>query len=625
MKATKTPKRKRANDSANSINVEKSPSSSTPYVAATDTQTEDEWVDAEDSDSSLTTRPITYKEEQEIEFLSRILEQQLEERENRGGSETSARGTSETTSKKKNSRGQKENRALGRTSFLREPKTSSVHNNTRGTKIKSKHSLNPRKKTKMETKNNSVPVNQNEVMVVNDINDGSKEDSAAESNGPEPTSSALSRPLLLNGGESEHDLERGRGVAKRDETVETPAQRHPAVSEFIRDHRGRRPVDVGGQNGSNNHAVGAGFSNINQVRAIPMEKRKEIDGIIAKTVYVKSAGRELINYFRRQPFKLQKELSQAAGGEVARIQVAGGGLRILAHTERQRDRLMEIKSLDGQTVQTSLPYAITRRQSRLGQPINYGPRGVIHGLEEGEETLAEIASSIGLKALKRIGNPETSRTTMVTWPQGVEMSTHIKIGGRYFKVWPYIPRPRRCDRCQAFSHPTQSCKEGPICSRCSGPHPYLKCPNKEETPKCANCHQSHSAAYRKCEKYIETKQIIKEKIEARALYSEMVKKSSATAPSQEAAVALPPYQDETIQEFVNVDNDKYQATIVSTNEGSGDHPDLDMLKKTSFVLGVLALLDSNKAPSEMQEIVATSSSEILFDGRVRFKYNTERI
>ncbi len=105
----------------------------------------------------------------------------------------------------------------------------------------------------------------------------------------------------------------------------------------------------------------------------------------------------------------------------------------------------------------------------------------------------------------------------------------------------------------------------------------------------------------------------------------MAKKSSATASSQEAAVALPPYQDETIQEFVNVDNDKYQATIVSTNEGSGDHPDLDMLKKTSFVLGVLALLDSNKAPSEMQEIVATSSSEILFDGRVRFKYNTERI
>src|SRR6218665_349940 len=99
MKATKTPKRKRANDSANSINVEKSPILSTLFVAAAETLTEDEWVDAEDSDSSLTTRPITYKEEQEIEFLSHILEQQLEERENRGGSETPARCTSEKTSK----------------------------------------------------------------------------------------------------------------------------------------------------------------------------------------------------------------------------------------------------------------------------------------------------------------------------------------------------------------------------------------------------------------------------------------------------------------------------------------------------------------------------------------------
>src|SRR6218665_1817570 len=67
--------------------------------------------------------------------------------------------------------------------------------------------------------------------------------------------------------------------------------------------------------------------------------------------------------------------------------------------------------------------------AKLHQSTNYGPRGVIHGLEEGEERFGEIASSIGLKGLKKIGNPETSRTTMVTWPQGVEMSTHIKIGG----------------------------------------------------------------------------------------------------------------------------------------------------------------------------------------------------
>src|SRR6218665_1075325 len=61
MKATKTRKRKRANDSANSSNVEKSPISSTPYVAAVETLTEDEWVDAEDSDSSLTSsQPVPY-------------------------------------------------------------------------------------------------------------------------------------------------------------------------------------------------------------------------------------------------------------------------------------------------------------------------------------------------------------------------------------------------------------------------------------------------------------------------------------------------------------------------------------------------------------------------------------
>ena len=149
---------------------------------------------------------------------------------------------------------------------------SSVHNNTRGTKIKSKNSLNPWEKTKMETKTNSVPINQNEFMEANDINVGSNEDSAVERSGPEPTDSAFGRPLLLNKAEPEHDSERGRGVAKQRETVQTPAQRHPAASEFIRDHRGQRPTDVRHQNGSNNHAVGAGYSNIKQVRAVSVEK-----------------------------------------------------------------------------------------------------------------------------------------------------------------------------------------------------------------------------------------------------------------------------------------------------------------------------------------------------------------
>src|SRR6218665_853765 len=59
-----------------------------------------------------------------------------------------------------------------------------------------------------------------------------------------------------------------------------------------------------------------------------------------------------------------------------------------------------------------------------------------------------LPKSIGLKALKKIGNPETSRTTMVTWPQGVEMSTHRKIGGGILKSGiiartVYIPRPRQ--------------------------------------------------------------------------------------------------------------------------------------------------------------------------------------
>jgi hypothetical protein len=75
-----------------------------------------------------------------------------------------------------------------------------------------------------------------------------------------------------------------------------------------------------------------------------------------------------------------------------------------------------------------------------------------------------------------------------------------------------IPEPRRCHKCQAYNHIAKYCrKQKPICSVCSEVHEYNECSHKQDPnkKKCVNCKGAHSAAYKKCPKFIEVRNILK--------------------------------------------------------------------------------------------------------------------
>ena len=355
----------------------------------------------------------------------------------------------------------------------------------------------------------------------------------------------------------------------------------------------------------------------------PKQREKIVDKL-RRSVYIKGLERQLYNYFQRQPSKLQKEIDQAAGGEVERIQLAGVDLRVITYTAKQKESLLQLTSLDGRTVSTSLPHALTRWQEHQAHNVKNGPRGVIHGLRESGENLAKIAASHGLKSLKQIGKPETSHTILVTFDQRASLPTHMYIQGRRFKVWQYIPRPKRCDNCQAFTHTTEKCKTQAVCSRCSGPHPYLECPDKQVV-QCANCKLPHSAAFKKCSKYLEEQDIIKNKM---MLYADKVKQGiQAHKHTQEtqypnpAPAALPMYEEDEYKEFVNIDETKYKVT--DNVEYAEDHPKATDLKIKTFIRGCVALLDGDKPAPEMQRIISKVGSLMFYDGRIKFRFNTE--
>jgi len=71
-------------------------------------------------------------------------------------------------------------------------------------------------------------------------------------------------------------------------------------------------------------------------RNAPKQREKIMDKL-RRSVSIKGFERQLHHYFECQPSKLQKEIDQAAGGEVERIQLAGVGLRVITYTAKQQN------------------------------------------------------------------------------------------------------------------------------------------------------------------------------------------------------------------------------------------------------------------------------------------------
>lgn len=65
---------------------------------------------------------------------------------------------------------------------------------------------------------------------------------------------------------------------------------------------------------------------------------------------------------------------------------------------------------------------------------------IIYDLKEGQENLVEIASFLDLKGLKRLGNPMTSNTTLVTFQS--RKPSPLEHRWMFLQTWPFIPRPK---------------------------------------------------------------------------------------------------------------------------------------------------------------------------------------
>ncbi len=87
----------------------------------------------------------------------------------------------------------------------------------------------------------------------------------------------------------------------------------------------------------------------------------------------------------------------------------------------------------------------------------------------------------------------------------------------------YIPGPVKCFNCQMFGHVATRCMEKCICARCGGNHEYGKCEEGVQ-PKCCNCREAHSAAFRGFEVLNMEMDIQKRWVENKITYAEQQNK-----------------------------------------------------------------------------------------------------
>lgn len=120
-----------------------------------------------------------------------------------------------------------------------------------------------------------------------------------------------------------------------------------------------------------------------------------------------------------------------------------------------------------------------------------------------EEKLLEELKPLGAQAIyqtkKRLNNVLVPTPVYIITFKSCTLPAHINLGWTRCPVRLYIPRPRRCLKCQAFGHGAAACrKDATVCYNCSGEQHPLPCTNP---PRCANCFLDHPSSSSNCPNY----------------------------------------------------------------------------------------------------------------------------
>jgi len=171
--------------------------------------------------------------------------------------------------------------------------------------------------------------------------------------------------------------------------------------------------------------------------------------------YMKGVGHNIARESVRRHKEFKSEIYSYCG-QVDIIEARKDCVRFVCSTEIQ-GKLLEIETVVNKNVNVTKPYSVTKQQDqRVTKPKRWS-KGVISGVpaDTTDDEVKEETSSVMARRITRMVDGEIIPTRSVIIAFEDELPRAVFVHLRCYRVELYVPKPIRCNKCQAFGHKTR--------------------------------------------------------------------------------------------------------------------------------------------------------------------------
>ena len=219
--------------------------------------------------------------------------------------------------------------------------------------------------------------------------------------------------------------------------------------------------------------------------------------------FIIQASSEEQNLSAINVIKANRELIKCLGGlKPNKVdELRNGSLLIEVINEKQSELLQNLKQLDGISVTVKEHSYLNQVKGTIyyRNRCNYSEREILEELEHYKVTNV-------YRTNKKVGNETIPNNIYILTFNCNTLPEEITIGWNKCRVRQFIPRPRRCFKCQGFQHSSKNCRrETAFCVNCGQEEHGASC---DRPPSCKNCSEPHPASSKDCFYYKLSEEII---------------------------------------------------------------------------------------------------------------------
>lgn len=257
--------------------------------------------------------------------------------------------------------------------------------------------------------------------------------------------------------------------------------------------------------------------------------------------------------------KANRELIKCLGGTKPKKvdELRNGSLLIEVASEKQTEQLRNLKQLDDIPVSVKEHPYLNQVKGTIyyRNRCNYSEKEILEELDQFKVTNV-------YRTNKKVNYETIPNNIYILTFNCNTLPEEISIGWNKCRVRQYVPRPRRCFKCQGFQHSSKNCRrEIGSCVNCGQEEHGTSC---DRPPSCRNCNEPHPASSKNCFYYKLSEEIISLQTKEKMNYRDARQKALQymTKPDLQYSKVTA----KNLAELTNDLNDKPPSIIITNND-----------------------------------------------------------